>query len=254
MESDVASTLGELERKLKELERELESVGRSGEADADPAQAGWTQPAEPPAPPAGTTPFTASWHGGSSSAAPPPPPPPSYNGAPAAVPVPPPPSPFAPAGAAPPVAPPAAAPDAGLHRQLDELLAFRERLVQSTNELVAELSRVLTDLGADVGAPPSPPDPHDQILAGALVVEAAPFTELATLAAFEQAIARTRGVAHVAVRTLDQGRATFDVTLGEPVAFGAALRETAPVPFDLAVAGEGVVTLTLPPPEGAPPG
>ncbi|MCW2994014.1 MAG: hypothetical protein JWQ18_1509, partial [Conexibacter sp.] len=57
MESDVTSTLSELERKLKELERELESVGRTGEADVDPAQGGWEPVPDPapagPPPPAG---------------------------------------------------------------------------------------------------------------------------------------------------------------------------------------------------------
>jgi hypothetical protein len=148
---------------------------------------------------------------------------------------------------------PPAAPAAGLSDQLDELLAFRERLVQSTNELVAELSRVLTDLGAEVG-PAAPPDPHDVVFTGALTLEAAPFADLATLAAFERAVAATRGVAHVAVRTLDSGHATLDVSLAEPVALGAALRATAPVAFDITATGDGHLALAITPSPGAPPG
>jgi hypothetical protein len=269
MESDVTQTLGELERKLKELERELESVGRAGETDADPAQGGWTPlaptqgPAEAPPPPAGVTPFTAAWHGSGppqgATPPPPPPPPPAYNGAPAAVPVPPPTVGWAPA-AAPPAyaAPPPPAPTAGLHHQLDELLAFRDRLVRSTNELVDELSRVLAELGADVAPaapappPPRPPSPDEIVFSGPVTIEAGHFADLATLAAFEQAIARTYGVAEVAVRALDAGRATIDLTLAEPVPLGLALRQTAPVAFTLTVAGARLVHLTIGP--AGPPG
>jgi hypothetical protein len=264
MESDVTQTLGELERKLKELERELETVGRAGETDADPAQGGWTPPAAAPAPtppPAGVTPFTAAWHGsGPPQGAAPPPPPPAYNGAPDAVPVQPPAVGWAPAAvpppqqAPPPPAPPAAA---GLHHQLDELIAFRDRLVRSTNELVDELSRVLAELGATVPPtpappPPRPPSPDEVVFSGPVTIEAAHFADLATLAAFEQAIARAHGVADVAVRTFDTGRATIDLTLAEPVPLGLALRQTAPVGFALTVAGERLVHLTIGP--AGPPG
>jgi hypothetical protein len=261
VESDVNATLSELERKLKELERELESVGRSGEPDADAAQAGWTPPVEPEAqrepqpgpPPAGVTP-----------ARPGPLPPPGWDGAPPAVPVPPPAAPWQAAAAtwqaapqqptspAPPAPP---APDAGVQRQLDELLAFRERLVQSTNELVAELSRLLTELGAEVEspAPAPPPDPQEVVFSGQVTVEAAPFADVATLADFERALAHTDGVAHVAVRTLDSGRATLDVTLAEPVALGGALRATAPVGFEITAAGDQVLALAIAPGAAAPP-
>ncbi|WCB96652.1 hypothetical protein DSM104299_05417 [Baekduia alba] len=245
MESDVNATLSELERKLKELERELETVGRSGELDADPAQGGWTPPADtdaPAGPPPGATPFTASWHG-TAGATPPPPPASPFNGAPpipvtpppAAWPPPPPPGAAAWPAPAPPVPP-------GLHAQLDELLAFRDRLVQTTDDLVSELSRVLTELGID--APP-PHDPADTVLSGAVVVEAAPFADLTTLAAFEQALMRVPGVAGVHVRALDSGRATIDVALAGPVALGAGLRAHAPVAFAVTHAGDGRLALTL---------
>ncbi|MDX6684834.1 MAG: hypothetical protein QOF86_962 [Baekduia sp.] len=273
MESDVTTTLSELERKLKELERELESVGRGGELDADPAQAGWTPPpdagvpapaANPGPPPPGATPFTAAWHGGGSAngpaAAPPPaspfngappvavtPPPPPWP-APTAVPPPAPSAPTAALAPAPAPSPYAAAPASGLHRQLDELLAFRDRLVRTTDDLVAELSRVLTELGAEVA-----PDPAETVLSGAVTVDAAPFGDLATLAAFEQALARTPGVAEVYVRTLDAGRATIDVRLAGPVALAAALRASAPVAFAVTDVRQGRLTLTLSGPGSAPP-
>jgi hypothetical protein len=248
VESDVNATLSELERKLKELERELETVGRGGETDSDPAQAGWDAPPEPPA---GA--FTASWHGTSGGAsATPPPPPPAFNGAPP-IPVTPPSMTWPPAvGGATPAPPPAPArpatpvppapPQPGLHAQLDELLAFRDRLVATTDDLVAELSRVLTELGVD--APP-PHDLADTVMTGPVVVEAGPFGDLSTLAQFEQALMRVPGVAGVHVRTLDAGRATTDVHLASPVALGTALRATAPVAFAVTHAGDGRLVLAL---------
>jgi hypothetical protein len=262
VESDVTSTLTELERKLRELERELESVGRGGELDTDPAQAGWTPPPAPPAavvqdagpPPAASTTFTAAWHGSGGEQATPPPPVSPFDGAPP-VPVTPPPSPWrvaavppvaaAPAPAPVPAAPPAGTPTHGIHRQLDELLSFRDRLVQTTDDLVAELSRVLTELGADAAQ-----DPADTLLTGHVVVDAEPFADLATLAAFEQALVRTPGVLDVYVRALDAGRATIDVQLAGPVPLGSALRAAAPVGFAVTAAGDGRLTLAL----GAPAG
>jgi hypothetical protein len=244
VESDVTTTLSELERKLKELERELETVGRGGELDSDPAQGGWTPVPDPPqehapAPPSGATPLTASWHGTADAAAPPPPP--AFNGV-QPVPITPPAAPWpqAAASASAPPLPPPAAPAVGLHRQLDELLAFRDRLVRTTDDLVSELSRVLTELG--VGAAP---DPADTLLSGDVTVEAAPFGDLATLAAFEQALQRVPGVVGVYVRALDAGRAAIDVRLSGPVALAAALRATAPLPFAVTDVRDGRLTLAL---------
>jgi hypothetical protein len=328
VESDVTTTLSELERKLKELERELESVGRGGELDAEPAQAGWTPPPDPPPapapgpPPPGATPFTAVWHGTGADAGPPPAPPyehaepvrvtppaapwgaaaappqhaapsrgpqtPAFAPAPprgpetpAFAPAPPPAAPdafapapqgaaphaFAPApqGAAPPAfapppqhaAPPRGpethafapapppAPPSGLHAQLDELLAFRDRLVRTTDDLVSELSRVLTELG--VGAAP---DLADTPLSGDVVVEAGTFADLATLAAFEQALASVPGVTSVYVRSLDAGRAAIDVRLAGAVALGSALRAVVPVPLTVTDARDGHLAIALAPAPG----
>jgi hypothetical protein len=141
---------------------------------------------------------------------------------------------------APAAAPPAPPPAAGLHQQLDELLAFRDRLVQTTDDLVSELSRVLTELGVGLA-----PDPADTPLSGDVVVEAAPFADLATLAAFEQALGRVPGVTSVYVRSLDAGRAAVDVRLAGPVALGSALRAVVPVPFTVTDVRDGRLTLAL---------
>jgi hypothetical protein len=263
VESDVNTTLSELERKLKELERELESVGRGGELDSEPAQAGWNGapepveapplrgPAPPPfapappvaPPPPGATPLTAVWHGGATPPGPPPEPPPG-TGEPVRVAPPPAPHAFVQHAAPPPVAPPPPAPP-GLHEQLDELIAFRDRLVRSTDDLVAELSRVLTELGVAAPAPPPPPDPANTPLAGDVTLHAATFADLATLAGLEQALRATPGVADVYVRALDQGHATLDVRLATPTALGAALRATWPIPFQVTAAGDGHLAITL---------
>jgi len=253
MESDVAQTLTELERKLKELERELETVGREADAEPDPEPAPGPSAQDVPAPP------------------------PAADGAPAAVPLDPPAQEWYGAGASwsgtgfavqpvpepepepashvvpppPPGVTPTPAP--GLHHQLDELLAFRERLVESTNELVAELSRVLSDLGIEV-APPEPPGPEALPFSGALVLEAGPFPDLATLAAFEQAVAQTPGVAEVAVRGLDRSTATFDVVLGETIPLGGALLAASPVPLTITAAEPGHLALALSPAGGPSPG
>jgi hypothetical protein len=251
VDSDVTSTLSELERRLKELEQELESVGRGGELDTEPAQGGWDAPPpsrDPGPPPPGATPFAAAWHGSGGAAPVPAPPVSPFDGAPPVPVVPP----AAPWGAAAPAAVPVPAPasppsppspEPGLHRQLDELLAFRDQLVRTTDDLVAELSRVLTELGVD-----APHDPADTLLSGHVVIDAAPFADFATLAAFEQALARTPGVVAVDVRTLDAGRATIDVSLAGPLPLGSALRATAPVAFAVTAADEGRLSLALSPP------
>ncbi|HEU4975222.1 MAG TPA: hypothetical protein VFT50_09045 [Baekduia sp.] len=284
-EGDVNQTLGELERRLKELERELESVGRAGETGAEPAQGGWTPP---PPPPPGTTPFTAAWSGGAGTdetsppptpngappipvrppywqpAAPPaaeapsapdpqperaPEPEPEPEPEPAAgTPAPEPEPRPAPLEVEEPEAPAATAATEGLHRQLDELLAFRQRLVASTNELVDELSRVLTDLGVDLEAvepEPTEPDPADTVLEGDVVVEAGPFPELVTLAAFEQELRRLDGVGRVSVRSLSEGQAIIDVALEEPTRLAAELRDRAVVAFEVAEVGEGRLVLAV---------
>jgi len=269
VESDVNTTLSELERKLKELERELESVGRGGELDAEPAQAGWNGapepgpggwnaahepvqapplrgPAPPPfspmppvaPPPPGATPLTAVWHGGAT------PGPPPVTGEPVRVEPPPPPHAFVQHAAAP-APPPPPPPQPALHQQLDELIAFRDRLVRTTDDLVAELGRVLNELGVAPAPPPPPPDPANTPLSGDVVLEAATFADLATLAGLEQALHATAGVADVYVRALDQGRATIDVRLSGSVALGAALRAVWPVPFQVTAAADGHLSIAL---------
>jgi hypothetical protein len=396
---DVAATLGELERKLRELEHELEHVGRGGETDVDPAQAGWTATGSPYASGGGAAFPTGAYaqpHQPGSYATPPPaqqqvaayppppepaaypppheraayppplyepraysPPPPPYppqhqpaasapHEAPAATPglppqghhvAPPPPGTMPLSGEwgswpapPPPSATPASVPMAGpvpvvaewhggqappppvdrvitwqgystpapsayqpaqtpyapeapapaeheqrppdvaaVHQsvgdaqgQLEELLRFRDHLVSAANQLVAELTRVLADLGAhpptatttaDPGfavpaaepqpVPPPVHRPDDTVLEGNVAVEAGPFTDLAILATFEQALTAVPGVREVHVRALADGHARVDVELDRPLALAAELRHTMPVVFTTIEAGNGRLVLAI---------
>ena len=259
MESDVNTTLSELERKLKELERELETVGRGGELDSEPAQAGWTAPPEPSAGAAAAGPGTAAVRAGAAgrpaasgrdaadrglhgSAAPGPPPVPA--GEPVRV-TPPAPHAFVQPAPASPPAPVARRPRRACTSSSTSCSPSATASSRTTDDLVAELSRVLTELGVAAPAPPPPPDPADTPLSGDVVVEAAPFADLATLAGLEQALRASPGVADVHVRTLDQGRAILDVRLAGALALGAALRATWPVPFRVAAVADGHLSITL---------
>lgn len=235
MEPDVAGSLTELERKLKELEQELEAVGRG-------AQPVVPHSVPPAAGEAGLS-YTAQWRGQDT-------PPPAAGGS----------GPSAPPSIAAAPEPPATG---RVAVQLDELRRLREQLARAADELVAEVTRVVQALGADAtapavdpepaptayplhAAPPAPPvDPAATILAGRVTIEAAPFDDIAMLGSFEQALARTAGVLEVYVRALDRGRATVEVELSGPVALGAELRRTSPVAFRVVDVGQGRIELAL---------
>lgn len=221
MEPDVSGTLSELERKLKELEYELEAVSHGHETPPAPSAptSGPSRP-WPPAPP------VASWSGGDSPPAPMP------------------------------------APD-----PLADVLRLRDDLLRVADELATALTRVV---GASVApawpptpgtaaaspspvappaepprAPARPADPAATVFAGRVTLNAGPFTDMATLGAFEQALRRTAGVLDVYVRALDAGRATIDVELSDPVALATELRHISPVGFEVVDAGDGRLELTI---------
>jgi hypothetical protein len=67
--------------------------------------------------------------------------------------------------------------------------------------------------------PPAPAGPPRQAAAPAspeVVVEAAPFADLAALDAFRQAVAAAPGARDVYLRSFDAGRAVLEVRLGGP--------------------------------------
>ncbi len=97
------------------------------------------------------------------------------------------------------------------------------------------------------GTVPEPLAPEDTVLHGTVVVDAGPFTDLATLSAFEQALAGVPGVRGVYVRAIEGSRAMVEATLEAPLALGAALRRTAPVAFRVTHAGAGILAIAVEP-------
>lgn len=231
-ESDVASTLGALERKLRELEDELQV------------------PAPPPvARPDGASP-TASWR--------------------TAVPLPEDPLPAV--ATAPPLEPAPPLSVLNAQELLDELLRFRTELERSTQRLMTEYERVLDALRSPVPTPMSvppvaltraggPADPapepsrrppatsaralDDVVMEGAVTVDAGPFGDITTLSGFQQALGAVSGVRDVYVRGFEGTRAIIDVTLARPVALGAELRRRSPVSFAVTAADAGRLSVAI---------
>ena len=189
---DVQATLNELERKLRELQAEL----------APPS-------AQPPAPesPAGAPPM------------------PPYRSPSAAEP--------------PPASPPAEqlvhqarAHAGGLQDQLEELLRFRDQLAEAATALVEDYSRVLEQIARATGSsaepppptpaaghvtfpvpPPAAPSTESTLYSGHVAVEAGPFADIATLAAFEGALRRVPHAEDVYVRSFEGHRAVIELRL-----------------------------------------
>lgn len=85
------------------------------------------------------------------------------------------------------------------------------------------------------------------VLDGAIAVDAGPFSDIATLSGFEQALGSVPGVHDVHVRAFESSRALIDVTLGQPIALGTELRRTARVAFTITQADAGRLTVAVEP-------
>jgi hypothetical protein len=224
---DVQSSLADMDRKLRELQRELAMVSRGPEGTAF----------SPPA-----------------FSAPPPPPPPDTAPAPAAE---------AEAQAqakaqeiiadaraeAARIVGEAAERVAAIGRQIDELQRLRDELQRSAQALVEEYERALRT--APVGdvppasAPPPPPQVDGREFDGQVVIDAGPFTDIATLGSFEQALARLPQAEDVYVREFTGSRALIDVLLAAPVALLDEMRRTAPVGFGLVEVADGRIIIEV---------
>jgi hypothetical protein len=163
-------------------------------------------------------------------------------GAPAtSAPVPPPPA------AARPVAP-AAGGTEDLARQIDELARFREQLQRVGRELEAEYERVLARLGQEVEAPAAAPPPEPEpgpVSAGVTVLDAGPFSDLAALGTFEQAVAGIPGVGGVEITGFEGRRALAEVTVSGEVALLDELRAALPGTFIRATAAPDRLVVDL---------
>jgi len=168
--------------------------------------------------------------------------------------------------------PPPPAPRGPLQDQLDELLRFRDQLAAAASQLVADYTRLLEQLerAAQMPAaggwasspaaghmtfpvpPPSSPSSESTLFTGVVVVEAAPFDEIGTLATFEAALRSIPQAEDVHVRSFDSGRAVLDVRLAGEVPLVFELRRASDHAFDVGHAEPGRLELAMHPPGDLP--
>jgi len=105
-------------------------------------------------------------------------------------------------------------------------------------------------------APPTAPVAHpapaagaheDTVFEGTVVIDAGPFADIATLGAFEQALARVPGAEDVYVSGFEGNRALVELRLAAPTAVVRALRATLPTAFTVAGADANRLTLDVRP-------
>jgi hypothetical protein len=234
---DVQSSLADMDRKLRELQRELAMVGRSPE---QPAPAPVPEPPQPPATaPAGATVETDAQAQAIVADA---------------------------RAEAARIVDQAGARVAAIGEQIDELQRLRDDLQRSARALVEEYERALRRGGADgaaaaaaptlqeqagavppPAADPTPPPPAvgERLFEGQIVVNAGPFTDIATLGDFEQALARLPQAEDVYVRGFEGNRALIDMKLAGPVALLDEMRRGLPFDFGLVDVGQGRITIDV---------
>ncbi len=222
------SSLADMDRKLRELQRELAMVGRGPEEPAaTPAPEGPAPPSsgpDPPQPPAATPAAEAGEKAEGIVA-------------------------DARAEAAH-IVDQAAARVAAIGEQIDELQRLRDDLQRSARALVDEYERALRRGAEDGATPPAaptlqeqagafrppaadpappPPAAGERLFEGQIVVNAGPFTDIATLGDFEG------------------NRALIDVKLAGPVPLMDEMRRGLPFGFDLVDVGQGRITIDVEP-------
>lgn len=98
---------------------------------------------------------------------------------------------------------------------------------------------------APAQAAPAPAPGDDMTFVGAVIVDAGPFSDITTLQAFEQGLARVDGAEDVYVRSFEGNRALIDVRLSNPVPLVSLLRNQLPLPINTREAGEGRLTVDV---------
>jgi len=121
----------------------------------------------------------------------------------------------------------------------DEVRRLRERLAGAIRELALDLD--VDEL------PATPPAPAPALFETEVELHAGPFDDLASLNAFEQALAMLPGVAEVYVRGLDAGRTTIDLTLHEPAPLLQLMEERLPFVLDVESQDAAHLSLTVQP-------
>lgn len=133
-----------------------------------------------------------------------------------------------------------------LRLQVDELLRLRDTLASTMRAVTRDFDRVMTTAPESPApqrlrpipspppvAAPTPPAPRGSLFDGRVQVEAGPFEDFASLAAFERALGRLPKVEDVYIRRFEGDRATIDVTLEEPATLLDSM--TAEMPYQLSV-------------------
>jgi hypothetical protein len=146
----------------------------------------------------------------------------------------------------------AAARVAAIGRQIDELQRLRDELQRSARALVEEYERALRYDAAPEPAPPehaapSGPATEDREFEGRVVVNAGPFTDIATLGAFEQALAGLPQAEDVFVHGFEGNRALIDVKLAAPVDLLDEMRRALPFGFGVVEVEHDRITIDLDP-------
>jgi vacuolar-type H+-ATPase subunit H len=247
---DVQSSLAEMDRKLRELQRELALVTRPAN------QAAPTQPARPGAgPDPASTPAPATAPEAPHTVA-------DAEAQAQAI--------VADARAeAARIVEEAAAGVAAIAGQIEEFQRLREELQRSATALIEEYERALRrapspDAAPEDEATPAPPTsslalqqqppvppPATPPIAdgrqfeGQLVINVGPFTDMATLGTFEQALAQLPQTEDVYVRGFEGNRALVDLKLNGPVPLLDELRRVLPFALGLVEIGYGRITIDV---------
>lgn len=159
---------------------------------------------------------------------------------------------------------------AAARAQVDELLRLRDTLSATMRGIVRDFESVAGTVDATriaVPAPPAPPTPaptetptlvaapsppvtsapavERDVFDRQIEVEAGPFTDFASLSAFERALGGLPKVEDVYIRRFEGERATIDVTLEEPAAILDAMTERLPYRLDVQSAHADRISLTV---------
>jgi hypothetical protein len=247
---DVQSSLAEMDRKLRELQRELAMVSRPSDQAAPTAPA----PANPDPPRAPEAPNTIADAEAEAQAI------------------------VADARAeAARIVEEAAAGVAAIAGQIEEFQRLREELQRSATALIEEYERALRRAppgGAPEAEaapvpptsplalqqeqpqpptpPPAPPDASGRQFEGQLVINVGPFTDIATLGTFEQALTQLPQTEDVYVRGFEGNRALVDLKLNGPVPLLDELCRALPFDLSLVEIGYGRITIDVELPREAP--
>lgn len=148
-------------------------------------------------------------------------------------------------------------------RQIDELIALRNSLGRSLQNVVSDVERLLasdphhTPPSGGTAPPPAappqqapelrpPPDPPAlDVFDRQIELDAGPFPDFASLSAFERALGSLPKVEDVYIRRFEGDRATIDVTLAEPAPLLEDMAKRLPYRLDVRSAVADRISVTV---------